>query len=243
MAKNPSCHSLWPHRGHQEGPASAMASCAPHHLHTSSITTRPNPGPRPACRRPPHQPGIYSLVWGQQDHAGCSPADTGDQPAPGLCQWPERRAAAETHAARRAGGTEGSSHPRPTSVFSRAAFPKEPVGSRSFPPSPGAKENRLTRCLFVCRVITAAAQPGAAGPSAPWPGVPTVPAPPHAVPRPAGVPPLPPSTPGHRSQGTPACGLLAQGSIPRHGGLSLGCPPPSRGANACCCPAAGTGQV
>lgn len=56
------------------------------------------------------------------------------------------------------------------------------------------------------RVITAAARPGAAGRFVPRPGSPAVQAPPHAAPRPARVPPLPPSILGRQSQGIPALG-------------------------------------
>lgn len=148
------CGHCW---GHQEGQASAAASCVPQH----STLSRPRAMTCPSLVGPLLSPALpllplghpraCSLVWGQQGHADCPPTGTGAPAASDLRQWLWRRTAAETHAASRARDMGGPSCPQTTSVFSRAAFPKEPVGSRSFPPSPCAKENRLCRCLFVCR--------------------------------------------------------------------------------------------
>lgn len=163
-----------------------------------------------------------------QDWAGCAPLAWGTQPVPDLRQCLGRHAAAETHAARRAGDTGGPSCPRPASVFLRVALPKEPVGSRSFP-HPHAPR-KIGSAVLVClpwprprRVITAAARPGAVGPFAPQPGSPAVPAPPCHPQGGWGVP-LPLSIPGHQSQGTPALCSGRQGSVERHRQLSLGYP-------------------
>lgn len=102
------------------------------------------PSPATLTVRPLCQPGVYSP--GDSRTMTSIRCQRGDPDSPGPAS-----AAGEVHGGWRARGTGGLSHPQPTPVFSRTAFPKEPVGSRSFPPAPRAKENRLCRCLFVCR--------------------------------------------------------------------------------------------
>lgn len=79
------CGHCW---SHQEGQASATASCVPQHPQHSTLS-QPRAMTCPSLVGPPLSPALplghphaFSLVWGQQDHADCTPTGTGDPASP-----------------------------------------------------------------------------------------------------------------------------------------------------------------
>lgn len=131
------CWQCW---GHQEGLASATA---PRASGTSSTASCGNQEPRFAqalwhhhCACPWHShhwTGLTFAPWGQQDQAGCAPLAWGTQPVPELRQQLGRHAAAETHAARRAGGTGVRSGPDPPLFSQGLHFQRSPWDSTPSP--------------------------------------------------------------------------------------------------------------
>lgn len=157
IAKTPRCYLLLAVVGTSGGTGlshSPMCLRHPQHspLYQSGAMIRPSPMAPPHRAWPCHCHHRTSLIFassGQQDWAGCAPLAWGTRPVPDLRQQLGRHAAAETHAARRAGGIGGPSCPRPASIFSRIALPKEPVGFHSFPhPHVPRKIGSAGACLF-----------------------------------------------------------------------------------------------
>lgn len=88
------------------------------------------PSPASLAIRPPRQPGVCSLVRGQQDHAGCPPASTGDPAGPRPAS-----AAGEVRSSRDPRGEEGWGHGGPVLSPTCLCFLKGCVskGARGIP--------------------------------------------------------------------------------------------------------------
>lgn len=157
IAKTPRCHLLLAVVGTSGGTGlshSPMCLRHPQHspLYQSGAMIRPSPMTPPHRAWPCHSHHRTSLTFaprGQQDWAGCPPLAWGTQPVPDLRQQLGRHAAAETHAARRAGDMGVRPVPDPPLFSQGLHFQRSPWDSAPSPhPHVPRKIGSVGACLF-----------------------------------------------------------------------------------------------
>lgn len=211
MAKNPSCHLLQEHRGHQEGPRVPAATSIPPAQHPT------NRGPQPAH----HQatPPAWHLLptTGTAGPCWLSPHQHGGPSRPRTCVSGRGGVRRPRPTRRRGPGARGACPVPDPPLFSQGLrFQRSPWDPAPSPrPHTPRKIGSAGACLFAVAAApacdyscSAAGRCGALCTSTRLPhGAGT----PHVAPRQAGVSPLPPSIHSHWSQGTSALGPWGTG--------------------------------